>query len=138
MRAAERAGATWAEVFGFASAGDPAVVGSRRRTALLAFCVVALTFALMSVNVVASNVGYEVAALESLVQRLDVENLELKQALALNTNEAWVASRAKQLGLEKPQAGQIVTLEEYPVRGPSELAAVEAPKAEDSKDAGGL
>jgi hypothetical protein len=114
MRTAERIGVSWSELLGFASAGDPAVVGSRRRTAVSAFCVVALIFALMSVNIAASNLGYEAAALDSLVQRLDVENMELTQALAINTTDARVALRAKQLGLAKPQAGQIVTLDSEP------------------------
>ncbi|MFT4571147.1 MAG: hypothetical protein ACI91F_002027 [Candidatus Binatia bacterium] len=106
MRAADKTSPTWMEMFGFASAIDPEISGSRRRVALAAAGCVVLIFMLMCVNIAAFAMGSQAASIESVMKRLDTERMELERTLAQNTNRAWIGVRAGNLGMAPFETGQ--------------------------------
>jgi hypothetical protein len=90
---------------------DPEEAGLRRR-----FVVSLVTFALLLgghvwVSMQSRNAGYEGEALGRLIHKLDQERVEIEDALARESRPALLASRAMDLGMQKPAHGQLRRLD---------------------------
>lgn len=114
MRTADRTSLTWSEMFGFASAIDPEVSGSRRRVAFAGACCVILVFALMCVNIAAFAMNSQAAAMDSMLKRLDRERMELETTLHTNTTGPWIQSQALALGMARVENDQRVQDDDEP------------------------
>jgi hypothetical protein len=93
---------------------DPEEAGLRRR-----FFVSLVAFALLLgghvwVSLESRNLGYEGEALGRLIHRLDQERVEIEDALARESRPALLASRAVELGMQKPGHGQLRRLDAKP------------------------
>jgi hypothetical protein len=93
---------------------DPEEAGLRR-----SFVVRLVAFALLLgghvwVSMESRNLGYEGEALGRLIHRLDQERVELEDALARESRPALLASRAVELGMQKPGHGQLRRLDAKP------------------------
>src|SRR6185369_12537185 len=86
---------------------DPEEAGLRRR---FVFNLVAFALLLAGhvwVSSQSRNLGYESEALGRLIHRLDQERVEIEDALARESRPALLASRAVDLGMQKPVHGQL-------------------------------
>ncbi len=86
---------------------DPEEAGLRRR-----FIVSLVAFALLLgghvwVSMQSRNLGYQGEALGRLIHKLDQERVEIEDALARESRPALLASRAIDLGMQKPAHGQL-------------------------------
>ena len=93
---------------------DPEEAGLRRR-----FIARMVAFALLLaghvwVSMESRNLGYEGEALGRLIHRLDQERVELEDAVARESRPALLASRAVELGMQKPVHGQLRRLVSLP------------------------
>jgi hypothetical protein len=86
---------------------DPEEAGLRRRLilTLLGFAVVCA--AQFWVSMESRNLGYQEEALGRLIHRLDQERVEIEDAVARESRPALLASRAVELGMQKPGKGQL-------------------------------
>lgn len=93
---------------------DPEEANLRRR-----FTVRLVAFGLLLVGHVwvsmqSRNLGYQEEALGRLIHRLDQERVELEDAVARESRPALLASRAVELGMQKPVHGQLRRLDAKP------------------------
>ncbi len=98
----------WPSVF------DPEIVGARRRL----FAMIALVGLLFAnqvwVSLRAQELGYVTRDLSSLIEKLDQERLELEDWVARESSPAMLASKARDLGLEKARPGQVRRIHAQP------------------------
>ncbi|HEY2775964.1 MAG TPA: hypothetical protein VGK20_18130 [Candidatus Binatia bacterium] len=88
--------------------------GLRRR-----FVINIVAFALLLaghvwVSMAGRNFGYQGEALGRLIHRLDQERVEIEDAVARESRPALLASRAVELGMQKPGPGQLRRLDAKP------------------------
>lgn len=93
---------------------DPEEAGLRR-----AFVVRLVVFTLLLaghvwVSAQSRDLGYQGEALARLIHRLDQETVELEDAVARESRPALLASRAVELGMQKPAHGQLRRLDAKP------------------------
>ncbi len=93
---------------------DPEEAGLRRRfiTRMVAFALLLAGHVWVSME--SRNLGYEGEALGRLIHRLDQERVELEDAVARESRPALLASRAVELGMQKPAHGQLRRLVALP------------------------
>jgi hypothetical protein len=93
---------------------DPEVAGLRRRFAfnLVAFAV--LLAGHFWVSMQSRNLGYHNLALRKVIDLLDQQSAEIGDALARESRPPLLASRAAELGMQKPAHGQIRRLDAKP------------------------
>ena len=93
---------------------DPEEAGLRRRLAwrLVAFALLLGGHVVVSMQ--SRNLGYEGEALGRLIHRLDQERVELEDAVARESRPALLASRAVELGMQKPGHGQLRRVDAKP------------------------
>lgn len=60
------------------------------------------------------TLGYQTEALGRLIHKLDQERVELEDAVARESRPALLASRAVELGMQKPAKGQLRRLAQLP------------------------
>jgi hypothetical protein len=100
-------GATFFEILSRSGARDPEEQDLRRRfvVRLVAFAV--LLAGHVWIQMESRNLGYEEQALGRLIHRLDQERVEIEDQLARESRPALLASRAAELGMQKPVHGQL-------------------------------
>jgi hypothetical protein len=93
---------------------DPEEANLRRRfwVRMIAFGLLAIGHVWVSME--SRNLGYEEQALGRLIHRLDQERVELEDAVARESRPALLASRAVELGMQKPGHGQLRRLDARP------------------------
>jgi hypothetical protein len=93
---------------------DPEEADLRRRfiTRMAAFALLLAGHVWVSME--SRNLGYEGEALGRLIHRLDQERVELEDAVARESRPALLASRAVELGMQKPGHGQLRRLATLP------------------------
>jgi hypothetical protein len=90
---------------------DPEEADLRRRFVLRLICFALLLGGHVWVSMQSRNLGYEGEALGRLIHRLDQERVELEDAVARESRPALLASRAVELGMQKPGHGQLRRLD---------------------------
>lgn len=90
---------------------DPEEAGLRRRFGLNLVAFALLLAGHVWVSLESRNMGYEGEALGRLIHRLDQERVEIEDALARESRPALLASRAVELGMQKPGHGQLRRLD---------------------------
>lgn len=93
---------------------DPEEAGLRRRVIFSMVAFATLLAGHVWVNMQSRNLGYEGEALGRLIHRLDQERVEIEDALARESRPALLASRAVELGMQKPGHGQLRRLDAKP------------------------
>jgi len=86
---------------------DPEEAGLRRRFIFRMVAFALLVIGHVWVSMESRNLGYEGEALGRLIHRLDQERVELEDAVARESRPALLASRAVELGMQKPGHGQL-------------------------------
>jgi hypothetical protein len=76
-----------------------------------ALLLVALSFRVW-INVYKTDLGYELAKERNVMIRLDMERRELEMKLSVAKRPDYLRTRAKTLGLEEPNSGQVVRMRE--------------------------
>ncbi len=110
---------------------DPEEASLRRRL-IYGFVVVGgLLLAQMWASMEFRNLGYRSEALGRLIHKLDQERVELEDAVARESRPALLASRAVELGMQKPGHGQLRRLSQMPA------SAVNAERAAAARAAAG-
>jgi hypothetical protein len=94
---------------------DPEEAGLRRRFVLRLVAFGLLLVGHVWVSMQSRNLGYKEEALGRLIHRLDQERVELEDTLARESRPAILASRALELGMQKPGHGQLRRLGGSPV-----------------------
>jgi hypothetical protein len=110
---------------------DPEEVGLRRRFILRMVAFALLLAGHVWVSMESRNLGYEGEALGRLIHRLDQERVELEDAVARESRPALLASRAVELGMQKPVHGQLRRLGVVPA---ANAVAASAAAADDISD----
>jgi len=83
-----------------------------RRSLILRLCLFALLLAgHVWVRMQAQALGYQSDALGRIVSRLDQERMELEMAVARESSPALLATRARELGMQKAGLGQLRRIE---------------------------
>lgn len=93
---------------------DPEEAGLRRRFILNFFAFALLAGGHVWASMQIRTLGYEGEALGRLIHRLDQERVEIEDALARESRPALLASRAVELGMQKPGHGQLRRLDAKP------------------------
>lgn len=93
---------------------DPEEVSLRRRLALALVSFALLLGGHIWVSMQRVNLGYRNEALGRVIDRLDQERSELEDALARESRPPLLASRAVELGMQKPAHGQLRRLDAKP------------------------
>jgi hypothetical protein len=93
---------------------DPEEAGLRRRVVASVVVFGLLLGGQVWVSMQSRNVGYQNEALGRLIHRLDQERVEIEDALARESRPASLASRAVELGMQKPGHGQLRRLDAKP------------------------
>ena len=93
---------------------DPEEAGLRRRFVLRLVAFALLLAGHVWVSMDSRDLGYEGEALGRLIHRLDQESVELEDAIARESRPARLASRAVELGMQKPGHGQLRRLDAKP------------------------
>jgi len=86
---------------------DPEEAGLRRRFGMGLVAFALLLGGQVWVSMANRDLGYEGEALGRLIHRLDQERVEIEDALARESRPALLASRAVELGMQKPGHGQL-------------------------------
>ena len=86
---------------------DPEEAGLRRRFVMRLLAFGLLLVGHVWVSMESRNLGYTEEALGRLIHRLDQERVELEDAVARESRPALLASRAVELGMQKPGHGQL-------------------------------
>ena len=86
---------------------DPEEAGARRRLMMRGVVFALLVVGHVWVSMQSRNLGYEGEALGRLIHRLDQERSELEDAVSHESGPAQLASRAVELGMQKPGHGQL-------------------------------
>lgn len=102
---------------------DPEEATLRRRLMYTFAVFGVLLLAQMWTSMEFRNLGYRSEALGRLIHKLDQERVELEDAVARESRPALLASRAVELGMQKPAQGQLRRLSQMPA------SAVEAERA---------
>lgn len=93
---------------------DPEEASLRRRLAIH-FVAFALLFGgHIWVSMQSRNLGYHNQALGNVIDRLDQERSEIEDALARESRPPLLATRAVELGMQKPAHGQLRRLDAKP------------------------
>lgn len=93
---------------------DPEEIGLRRSLFVRMGLCILLLAAHFGVIIDGHNLGYEGQALGRLIHRLDEERVELVDAVARESRPALLASRAVEIGMQKPTRGQLRRLDAQP------------------------
>jgi hypothetical protein len=93
---------------------DPEEAGLRRRFAMNLFAFAVLFVAHFWVSMQSRDLGYHHEALNRVIHRLDQERAEVEDALARESRAPLLASRAMELGMQKPAKGQLRRLDAKP------------------------
>jgi hypothetical protein len=93
---------------------DPEEVSLRRRVAITLVSFAVLFGGHIWVSMQRVNLGYRNEALGRAIDRLDQERSELEDALARESRPPLLASRAVELGMQKPAHGQLRRLDAKP------------------------
>lgn len=93
---------------------DPEEQDLRRRFVVRLVCFTLLLGGHVWVSMQSRNLGYEGEAIGRLIHRLDQERVELEDAVARESRPALLASRAVELGMQKPMHGQLRRLDAKP------------------------
>lgn len=86
---------------------DPEEASLRRRFMMRGVVFALLLVGHVWVSMQSRNLGYKEEALGRLIHRLDQERVELEDAVARESRPALLASRAVELGMQKPGPGQL-------------------------------
>ena len=90
---------------------DPEEAGLRRRFVINIVAFTLLLAGHVWVSMQSRILGYEGEALGRLIHRLDQERVEIEDTLARESRPALLASRAVELGMQKPGHGQLRRLD---------------------------
>lgn len=93
---------------------DPEEAGLRRRFAMNMLAFAVLFVAHFWVSMQSRDLGYHGEALSRVINRLDQERAEIEDALARESRPPLLASRAAELGMQKPSKGQLRRLDAKP------------------------
>lgn len=93
---------------------DSEEAGLRRRFVLRLVSCALLLGGHVWVSMKAQELGYREEALGRLIHRLDQERVEIEDAVARESRPALLASRAVELGMQKPGPGQLRRLDAKP------------------------
>lgn len=93
---------------------DPEEATLRRRLIYTFAVFGVLLLAQMWTSMEFRNLGYRSEALGRLIHKLDQERVELEDAVARESRPALLASRAVELGMQKPGQGQLRRLTQLP------------------------
>lgn len=93
---------------------DPEEAGLRRRFFWRMSAFALLLAGHVWVSLESRNLGYENEALGRLIHRLDQERVEIEDDLARESRPALLASRAVELGMQRPGHGQLRRVDAKP------------------------
>ncbi len=93
---------------------DPGEKSLRGKLAVRMFFFAVLLGGHVWVRMQAQDLGYEGEALGRIIHRLDQERMELEMATARESSPGLLASRARELGMQKAAAGQIRRIDAQP------------------------
>lgn len=93
---------------------DPEAVTIGRRLGFMLVSLAVLAGGHIWVSMQKVNLGYRNEALDRVIDRLDQERSELVDALARESRAPLLASRAVELGMQKPVHGQLRRLDAKP------------------------